>query len=274
MTKNLFLFEEKDNLDVTALTINNNVLYYGFRKDLLDIKVKFPIDKPGIYILMSKGRLYVGQSSVSVYTRLSIHEREKDWWDKMIIFTTKDGFFEKTMVEYIEAYLIQSLMHEGASLDNDTSGNSIHVDEFTKLKSKSIINDLLLGIYEVLNIELKTEYKDSDSKEVNSSTSGLVTLKVIGTDKEYSDKSALLSLVKLLKDYATDITYFSKLLDDSVLEATSSAPLVTDMFLSEKKDFIHIHDSLYLYKKLNEQKVDMLINNISSLLDLEITVSR
>jgi len=67
--------------------------------------------KPGVYFLFearlgdSKPLAYVGESE-SVIGRLTSHDREKDFWNEVVLFTSKDENLTKAHVKFLEASLV------------------------------------------------------------------------------------------------------------------------------------------------------------------------
>lgn len=67
--------------------------------------------RPGVYFLFERqsndadNRVYIGESE-NVIKRLSDHDRQKDFWNELVIFTSKDDFLTKSHIKYLEARLI------------------------------------------------------------------------------------------------------------------------------------------------------------------------
>lgn len=66
--------------------------------------------RPGIYFLLEshstdlKNTVYIGESE-NVFKRLIEHDRKKDFWNEVIIFTSKDENLTKSHIKYLEARL-------------------------------------------------------------------------------------------------------------------------------------------------------------------------
>jgi hypothetical protein len=66
--------------------------------------------RPGVYFLIEKNsneesnRVYIGESE-NVYKRLIDHDRGKDFWNEVIILTSKDENLTKSHIKYVEARL-------------------------------------------------------------------------------------------------------------------------------------------------------------------------
>lgn len=85
--------------------------------------------RPGIYLLLARGedrgdsRAYIGESE-NVYVRLASHEREKDFWNEVVCFTSKDENLTKAHVKYLESRIIQHAYDANRyKLENSNSPN-------------------------------------------------------------------------------------------------------------------------------------------------------
>lgn len=83
--------------------------------------------KPGVYILFgedptgSKPKAYVGEAE-NVLDRLQSHIKNKDFWDRVVLFTNKDANLTKAHVKYLEARFIQIALDVGRTvLENGTA---------------------------------------------------------------------------------------------------------------------------------------------------------
>ena len=66
--------------------------------------------RPGTYFLIEKNsaedrnRVYIGESE-NVYKRLIDHDRKKDFWNEVVILTSKDENLTKSHIKYLESRL-------------------------------------------------------------------------------------------------------------------------------------------------------------------------
>lgn len=81
------------------------------RSRLGELKEWHEAERPGVYFLFGQEdgstvpRAYIGEAEV-VLTRLSSHLREKDFWNEVVLFTSKDEHLTKSHVKYLESRLI------------------------------------------------------------------------------------------------------------------------------------------------------------------------
>jgi len=65
-------------------------------------------NRPGVYFLFERSsndtenRVYIGESE-NVIKRLSDHDRQKDFWNELVIFTSKDENLTKSHIKYLES---------------------------------------------------------------------------------------------------------------------------------------------------------------------------
>ncbi|WP_262021646.1 GIY-YIG nuclease family protein [Vibrio quintilis] len=68
--------------------------------------------RPGVYFLLEKAsgeegnQVYIGESE-NILKRLASHDRDREFWNEVIIFTSKDENLTKSHIKYLEARLIE-----------------------------------------------------------------------------------------------------------------------------------------------------------------------
>lgn len=81
------------------------------RSRLNELKNWPEVSKPGVYFLFerryggTKPLAYIGESE-NVSERITSHDRKKDFWSEVVIFTSKDENLTKGHVKYLEANLV------------------------------------------------------------------------------------------------------------------------------------------------------------------------
>lgn len=80
------------------------------RSRLSELKDWFEAQRPGVYFLLEKqtaetgDRAYIGESE-NVVKRLSQQDKNQDFWNEVIIFTSKDENLTKAHIKYLESRL-------------------------------------------------------------------------------------------------------------------------------------------------------------------------
>lgn len=83
------------------------------RARLADLAAWSESRRPGVYFLISgsdgdgRGRVYIGESE-NVHQRLVTHDKNKDFWNEVVLFTSKDENLTKGHVKYLESRLVQA----------------------------------------------------------------------------------------------------------------------------------------------------------------------
>lgn len=83
--------------------------------------------RPGVYLLVgddesgSKDLVYVGEAE-NVLVRLQHHLKTKDFWTRVVFFTSKDDNLTKSHVKYLESRIVELALESGRS--NLENGNS------------------------------------------------------------------------------------------------------------------------------------------------------
>jgi hypothetical protein len=75
--------------------------------------------RPGVYVLVGEDEsggvmIYIGEAE-NVLTRLQSHLKNKDFWTRVVFFTSKDENLTKAHVKYLEACLIDLAIAAGRS---------------------------------------------------------------------------------------------------------------------------------------------------------------
>ena len=74
-----------------------------------------------------KVKVYVGQAS-DLSKRITQHIVGKDWWESVVILTTKDDSMTHTDIDYLESVLIEKAMKIGSlDCDNKNKGNNLRI---------------------------------------------------------------------------------------------------------------------------------------------------
>lgn len=106
-TIRLFLVEGNTNSLVTAELSNWTGI--GIRVPKIKIKEytnRAEFQKPGVYILFGKGEnnedaAYIGEAEI-IYDRLLHHIANKEFWNEVIFFSSKDKYLNKASIKYLE----------------------------------------------------------------------------------------------------------------------------------------------------------------------------
>lgn len=98
------------------------------RSDLGDLLQRPEAQRAGVYVLLGDDeaavgdtRCYIGEADV-VADRLKYHQREKDFWDRVVVITSKDTNLTKSHGRYLESRLISLATQAGrVALENGTA---------------------------------------------------------------------------------------------------------------------------------------------------------
>ncbi|CAL2093390.1 GIY-YIG nuclease family protein [Tenacibaculum sp. 190524A05c] len=78
------------------------------RNRFAELKQWIESQRPGVYLLIEKdssdekNRVYVGESE-NVFKRLIEHDRKKEFWNEVVILTSKDENLTKSHIKYLES---------------------------------------------------------------------------------------------------------------------------------------------------------------------------
>ncbi len=154
----------------------------------LDALKEWPeTNKPGVYFLFearlgdSKPMAYIGESE-SVAERLLSHDRKKEFWNEVVIFTNKDDNLSKSHIKYLESRL-ESLARKADRyvLDNGNSPTQSSLSRSEREAMEELLEDIRLFLgtlgYPILESLIQTP--------ASTTTEGDHSPPASGADKEF-----------------------------------------------------------------------------------------
>lgn len=119
------------------------------RSDIGDLLRREEADRTGVYLLLGEDedavggtRCYIGEADV-VAQRLRWHLREKDFWDRVVVITSKDANLTKSHVRYLESRFITLATRAGrVSLANGTNPPSTALPEADRSDMEYFLDQL------------------------------------------------------------------------------------------------------------------------------------
>lgn len=134
-----YLFREIDspNETVKAIVLDQKAF---LKKDLRE-----RITGSGVYVLISNGTVYVGESS-NLKNRLSEHNRKKKFNEVAVVLTKPSSALTKSEIHRIEIYFIEFLKSKNYKVTNDQKGfydSANSLSEHQEVKVKKYIEEAL-----------------------------------------------------------------------------------------------------------------------------------
>lgn len=110
----LFLVDGTPGGLTTAQIMNwTGQVLSGRRSDLADLLKRPEAQRPGVYLLLGDDeaaiggvRCYIGEAE-DVADRLRNHQRNKEFWDRMVVITSTDENLTKGHIRFLESRLIE-----------------------------------------------------------------------------------------------------------------------------------------------------------------------
>lgn len=142
-------------------------------------------DRTGVYILRGqaestppRAKLYIGETD-DVRKRIDRHLKEKDWWDDLIVFISKDENLNKAYVRHLEARLNEIASRaKRAELVKGQDPQPPRLSEPDLADAEGFLHNMLL-IYPILGV---TAFEEAPSRE--SSTTEQPMLLLQGKDAQ------------------------------------------------------------------------------------------
>lgn len=161
-TINLLLYDgDLDGvISIEESSWNSGELYIAPRESVSELIETDACNKYGIYLLLSKNMVYVGQSS-DLSKRITQHLNGKDWWESVLILTTKADSFTHTDIDYVESVLINNaLKMNRLDCDNKNKENNPKVSKFQKIVLDQYLSEALF-LMKLIGITVFSEKKNS-----------------------------------------------------------------------------------------------------------------
>lgn len=154
-------------MNISNSAWDSGKMYSAPRESINDLAANADCKKYGVYLLLSENQVYVGQAS-DLERRTRQHLTDKDWWNKVILMTTKDDSFNSSDIDYLEASLIDLAREAGKSdSDNKKKGNPRKVDEFRQAELEQYLDEALF-LLELIGVRVfKKDTKKSTGKANN-----------------------------------------------------------------------------------------------------------
>jgi len=184
----------------------SGVLYNAPRDSVDNLLVTDACKRAGVYMLLSKNKVYVGKST-DLSRRINDHLFGKDWWTSVLVLTSAPGKLSPTGISYLEATLIEKARKlDCLDCDNKNKGDSTPPEEFEKVALDQYLEEALFYM-ELIGINVFNEDK---RKQGN-----LFNIGDVATRLSYG-KKAKADAIKFLKDKGiilppnNDINYATK----------------------------------------------------------------
>lgn len=171
-----------------AEILNRTGQAIAFPRSRLEELKKWPETvKPGVYFLFearlgdSKPMAYIGESE-NVAERLLAHDRKKDFWNEVVIFSNKDDNLSKSHIKYLESRL-ESLAKtaDRYELENGYSPTQSSLSRSERHAMEELLEDIRLFLgtlgYPILEPLIKSNLTDQEPVQ-NSLSSGELTFTV------------------------------------------------------------------------------------------------
>lgn len=151
----LFLVDGNPN-GLRTVEISNMTIYTTIfpRTKLKNFLARNESKKPGCYILLGNNienpdrvAVYVGEGE-SVDIRLKSHshgEKQKDFWEEAIVFTSKDDYITKTQIQYLESEIYRLVdQAEKAKIENNQIPSKPNLSEVDTAEMKHFLDAIRL----------------------------------------------------------------------------------------------------------------------------------
>ena len=168
-TINLLLYDGNLSgvISIEDSSWNSGELYSAPRGSVDELLKTDACSKYGVYLLLSKDMVYVGQAS-DLKKRINQHKVGKDWWESVVILTTKGDDLNHSDIDSLEAALIDKAYKIGRlDIDNKNKGNPKKVGKFREVFLGQYLDEALF-LMQLIGITVFTEKSTTSEIHINT----------------------------------------------------------------------------------------------------------
>ncbi|MBO0457749.1 GIY-YIG nuclease family protein [Enterococcus hulanensis] len=274
MTKHIIITSDRKKSNISVYSQEPAVVVTADREDMNSLRTLSEANQAGVYILVGENRRYVGQASGKVYDRLVKHDKQKEWWTKIIFFGREDGHLDKSQTDYLEQKLIQEFENSGFDLENGTIGNTSYIDKTSKIRADNVWYTTHEILEEVANINL---FQMDSIRELNETENSSKKKFVIidNNGNKFSDKSARANYIHLVKHYLTDSNYQDAVLRLVVKEKPTSRALLgaqKSILPSGRATTVELLPNIFLYTHFSTEARRKAIQKFANQIGIKIDI--
>ena len=146
---------------------NSGELYSAPRENVDELLKTDACSKYGVYLLLSKDMVYVGQAS-DLKKRINQHKVGKEWWESVVILTTKGDDLNHSDIDYLETALIKKANLIGRlDVDNKNKGNPQKVSKFREVFLGQYLEEALF-LMQLIGITVFTDKPTASKTFINT----------------------------------------------------------------------------------------------------------
>jgi hypothetical protein len=306
MPRHMIIWTEGSQTDsIEVYHDEPTVVVIADRKDLPALRTLDEANIPGIYILIGKNNMrYVGQASGAMYSRLYSHNKDKPWWEQVVLFSREDGRLDKSQLDWLESKLIADMTDSGFTMDNLAAGNMSHIESYQKGRAAQLFSSAIRMLRDHAKLDvLKTDrvrnpkaLKSSPAASVEVSgtvtvvdSTGVPTVKPQAPAVVYPVQKKMFTILdsngvthSATHRRGTYTGYLQKVLSDETLrfkvetmfqEGTMEKGLFNQFssIAEERREFYTLlYEDIAVYHNLNAKNLSRSVEKIAKLLNLEI----
>lgn len=193
--------EELKNLKTAELSQWTGKAFIGERKHTKLIQKIEELLVPGIYFLISEEKnnilkkIYIGEAD-EVNKRINSHFNQKDWWEKFIIFISKDTNLTKAHVRFLEKNLFSLAKRNITSIElmNNTepTGSKLPISDEDDM---DIFKNNIIFVLKNLGIIDFTKYSEIKEEEIKQDKYFYINLTTDRKDENGNILQAKLAII-------------------------------------------------------------------------------
>ena len=218
-TINLLLYEGdlEGVISIEDSSWNSGELYSAPRDSVSELLETDACKKYGVYLILSKSMVYVGQPS-DLSKRITQHTVGKDWWESVVILTTKDDSLTHSDIDYLESVLIDKAFKiNRPDCDNKNKGNNPKVSKFQKVVLDQYLEEALFLMH-LIGITVFSDKKSGTLINTIDTKTIFFSTHVLEVAEKLCDKVAIIKGGRLIRSGIMEEVKGDESLEDVFLE--------------------------------------------------------
>jgi len=278
MTRHILVTTDRQSNNISIFQEEPIILVLADRADMLALKKIEQCEQSGIYILLGDNQAYVGQASGSIYNRLTMHDKDKLWWNRLIFFTRTANDFGKHQTDYLEKKLIDLYRTDSNyHLENKNHGNTSYIDIASKMIANNSLDVFFSVLENIANINIFEAPEQEDGEVTDIQETSIYQIR-IANGEAITGKSARATYINFVKHLLKNPNFREILIADgeprSKAEGNRGKYIGTKQKISPKgqKMTREIEPEVHLYVNLSINTTKVAIKKIADTINVPITI--
>lgn len=275
MAQHVLIWEDGEKDSINTYIKSPAVVIHFHRDDFLTVTQLEEAKIPGIYILYADNKIYIGQAANNVISRIRQHDKNKSWWNNVVIFGREDSQLDKSQLDYMERTLIERFVSAGYDVDNNNEGNKSVIFTYQKGISQALLSSVDDILQDFLGMTIKPQ------KKLRPSVNNVIRKHSIGTTIEDNtglkihEKSVKQAYNSYVSEVLKNDDYYYKILPEIQSDSTwiITKEALELVYEDKKKRYYQVAENVYLYNNYSLKSLEKWIYRFSDLIERDVVIN-